>query len=151
MRQFTSDQFAVMAAVISVMIMALAAVIFSIAAIVSTTRRRGLSTIALCLWCVLAGFTLSGAIWSWMTEENHQYEQRQLQRLPAGTPTSGVELYVMGMLLFFVKLDHLGRRLLYMTVLIPLVFCIRGWRRAQSAVPPEKKSNAEEIDALFRP
>jgi hypothetical protein len=72
MRDFTSDQFAVLAAVISVMIMALAAAGFSIAAIFSSARRRGLSTIALCLWCVLAGFTLSSAIWSWMTEVNHQ-------------------------------------------------------------------------------
>lgn len=148
MRSMPADQVAVMSAVISLILIALLAVAIPIAAAFLPTRRRGLLTIALCLWFALAGFTLSSAVWSWMTDANLRYVQTQLEHMPPDTLARDAKPYTMPMLVFFLILDHLGRKLLYAPVVIPLILCVMGWWKAQSAVP--KMPKVDEIDSLFR-
>lgn len=144
------DQVGVLSAVILVMIVALVAVGLSIAAAFLPTKRRGLLTVALCLWCVLAGFTLSSAVWAWMTDENLRYVQTQLSEMPPDAKAREVTPYTMSMLVFFLQLDHLGRKFLYSTVIVPLAICIFARAKTNRTASKEKPPGSQDADPYFQ-
>ncbi len=127
------------------------AVALTIWALFRSRMRRAVATTALCLWCVIAGAALMGSMWAFMTVENHNYQQQQIAKLPPGTPATDVELRTMGAIIFFVKLDETGRRILYATVLVPLIGTVFLLRKISRGNPPEKTKTDELEHELFSP
>jgi hypothetical protein len=103
-------------------------------------RKRGASTVALCLVCVLVGGTLSGSLWSWMTTTNLEYLSGRIASLPPGGQPIQLEPQSMGMLKFFVRLDRLLGRFLYATTLVPLVIAVVLYRRSSRSTILKDKS-----------
>jgi hypothetical protein len=115
-----------------------------------TSRQRAVAVTALCLWCILAGGTLKGALWGWMASENQQFQLRKIARLPAGAKPTDVNLEPMKAIIFFVELDRLGRRLCYLPVLLPLMLTTVIVRKALSASQsmPQSSVNRADLDEL---
>ena len=128
----------------------LAAPLLTVWAFFRASNRRVVVVTALCLWCVLAGGTLMGAIWGWMATENQQYQLRKIASLPDGARPTDVNLGPMKAIVFFVELDKLGRRLGYLTVLLPLLATALIMRRTLSESTPEKQKQfgPDELDDL---
>jgi hypothetical protein len=120
-------------------------------ALFPTSRRRGIAVIALCLWSALAGAALMGAIWGWIATENRQYQLRKIAQMPEGAKPTEVDLEPMNAITFFVQLDRLGRRVGYLTVLVPLVGTAVLVRRTRGGSSPEKPSPKTPESELFSP
>lgn len=148
MKADTIETVLVLGAALLGLVLAVGAVGATLWAVAARRSKRGAATLALCLWCAVAGGTLSSALWSWMTTTNFAYQRFQIARLPAGTKAVDVKFQAMQMLVFYINLDRFGRRLLYLTVLLPLVFAVVIFRKARSAPEVEKptKSWDESMD-----
>lgn len=143
MRPMTTQELAVASVLIGILLVTFIAVILPRVAAFLPTQRRALLTVSLCLWCLLAGFTLSSALWSFMVDTNHRYVRTQLEQMPPDALARDFKPHTMAMLLFFVLLDGLGRKLCYATVVIPLALIIVAWRKAHSAKPVPGVSDAD--------
>lgn len=128
----------------------MAAPLLTVWALFRSSNRRVVAVTALCLWCVLAGGTLMGAIWGWMVTENQQFQLRKIASQPDGAKPADVNLAPMKAIVFFVELDKLGRRLGYLTVLLPLLAAALIVRRTLSETTPEKQKQfgPNELDDL---
>lgn len=122
------------------------ALIFTLLAFVGARRRKNTATVALCLWCALAGASLQSALWASITTENLRFQHRKIARLPQGARASDVNLEPMAALKFLVSLDKLGRRLGYVTIILPLILSIRlvTYARARTERPQDGPPAKEE-------
>jgi hypothetical protein len=91
-----------------------------------------------------------GAIWGWMATENQQFQLRKIASLPDGAKPADVNLAPMKAIVFFVELDKLGRRLGYITVLLPLFAAAPIVRRTLNESRPEKQKplGPDDLDDL---
>jgi len=115
------------------------------------SNRRAVAVTALCLWCVLAGGALMGAIWGWMATENQQFQLRKIARLPDGAKATDVNLEPMKAIVFFVLLDRLGWRLGYVTVLLPLLAAALIVRKTLSESTAANRKPSDPESELFTP
>ena len=103
-------------------------------------RSKAATTTCLCLWCALAGSTLSSTMWASMTTANSWQLSMELSRAPSDQKAKDFEPNMMKMLVFFVVLDHFGRwRLFYAPVVVPLMWAISLYRRAPASSDDDKK------------
>ena len=116
-----------------------------------SSYRRAVAVTALCLWCMLAGGALMGSIWGWMTTANQQFQLGKIARLPAGAKPADVNLEPMKAIVFFVQLDKLGRRLGYLTVLLPLLTATLIVRKALGEEAAERPKTPDPGTELFTP
>jgi hypothetical protein len=144
------EGFAVLTGVVAWCVLALGAPGCLLWAMAATRRKRLASTLSLCLWCAVAGGALSGGLWSWMTTTNWQFLAIQASRATPGAPPMDFERESMSMLKFFVHLDRTLGRLLYATVLVPLVGSILVYRRA-FLLPVSKAKSAVADDEFSTP
>jgi hypothetical protein len=129
----------------------LAAPLITVWAFFRSSHRRAVAVTALCLWCVVAGAALMGSIWGWMATENQQFLLRKIARLPEGAKPADVDLEPMKAIEFFVLLDKLGRRLGYLTVLLPLFAAAVIVRKTLSESPAQKPKPRDPESELFSP
>jgi hypothetical protein len=128
-----------------------AAPLITVWAFFRSSYRRAVALTALCLWCVLAGAALMGSIWGWMVTENQQFLLRKIASLPDGAKPADVNLEPMKAIVFFVLLDKLGRRLGYLTVLLPLLAAALIVRKSLSESTAEKRKPHDPESELFTP
>jgi hypothetical protein len=128
-----------------------AAPLMTVWALFRSSYRRAVAVTALCLWCALAGGALMGSLWGWMTTENQQFQLRKIKHLPDGAKPSDANLEPMKALIFFVQLDRLGRRLGYVTVLLPLLAAALIVRNALNESGAEKRKPRDPESELFSP
>jgi hypothetical protein len=128
-----------------------AAPLITVWAFFRSSYRRAAAVTALCLWCVLAGGALMGSIWGWMATENQQFQLRKIASLPDAAKPADVNLEPMKAIVFFVELDRLGRRLGYLTVLLPLLAVALIVRKTLRESTVEKRKPSEPASELFTP
>jgi hypothetical protein len=131
--------------------LAVVAPLITVWACFRSSHRRVVAVTALCLWCVLAGGTLIGSIWGWMTIENQRFQLTKIAHLPDGAKPSDMDLEPMKAVVFFVQLDGLGRRLGYLTVLLPLLASALIVRKVFNESTAEKKKPHDPESELFTP
>jgi hypothetical protein len=145
------ETIAVLAALVLWCALVIGALVCSLWALVATASKKVAATVALCLWCTIAGGTLTSALWSWMTTANLQFQYTKIARMPPGSKPDDVNLQSMQMLTFFVKLDELGRRIGYLTIIIPLVGAIVLLRSACNPGMSTEKVQHTPNDEFFHP
>ena len=128
-----------------------AAPLMTIWACFRSSKRPAVAVTALCLWCVLAGAALMGAIWGWMATENQQFLLTKLARLPATAKPADANLEPMKAVAFFVLLDRLGLRLAYLTLLLPLLASALIVRKTLGKGPADKRKPSDPESELFTP
>ena len=92
-----------------------------------------------------------GSIWGWMATENQQFQFRKIARLPEGARPADVDLEPMKAIVFFVQLDRLGRRLGYLTVLVPLLAAALIVRKTLGEKTAEPRKPYDPESELFTP
>ena len=130
---------------------AVAAPLLTIWAFYRSSKRRAVAVTALCLWCVLAGGALMGAMWSWMATENQHLQFRKIARMPEGAKPADVDLEPMKAIEFFVAFDRLGQHLGYMTVIAPLLAAAAIAKKALGERIVEKQEPRKPESELFTP
>jgi hypothetical protein len=126
------------------------ALVCTVWALLAGARKKAAATAALCLWCTIAGGTLTSAIWSWMTEANMRFQYTKIAHLPPQSTPKDVDLDPIKMLLWFVQLDAFGRRVRYLTVILPLVGTLMILRSAYHS-PRSTTMKPDSSDELFHP
>jgi hypothetical protein len=129
----------------------LAAPVMTAWAFLRTTRRHVPATVALCLWCAVAGGVLMGSMWSWMHTENRQFQLRKIQALPKTAVPADVNLRPMEAIIFFVGMDGVAKRLAYLTAIVPLVGTAILVRKNLSEKSPPNLKSVDPDDDLFTP
>ena len=129
----------------------LAAPLLTLLALFRLWNRRAIAVTALCLWCVLAGAALMGAMWSWMATENQNLQHRKIARMPITAKAGDVNLEPMKAIVFFVQLDGLGKRLGYATVLLPLIAAVLILKKSLGDSSAEKPKKIDPDNELFTP
>jgi hypothetical protein len=120
-------------------------------ALFRSSHQRAVAVIALCLWCALAGGALKGSMWSWMATENQRFQLRKIAALPSGAKPADVNLAPMKAIEFFVALDKLGRRLGYVTVLLPLAASALILRKVLGSDHADKRKPSGPDSEFFAP
>ena len=126
-----------------------AAPLMTVWALFRSPYRRAVAVTALGLWCTLAGGALKGSMWSWMATENQRFQLRKIAALPDGAKPADVNLAPMKAIVFFVELDKLGRRLGYLTLLLPLLAVALVVRKTLGESPAEKRKSYGLESELF--